>query len=356
MRRLSLKQFILILLAGMIISCNTKKEEVSESITTELRAPAYPLITIDPYFSAWSMADRLFDVPVKHWTGRTQSLIGAIRVDGEVYRFLGKEDIPLQPVVPMAKQEKWEGSYTFSKPRGSWEKADYSDSSWKTGKAAFGSEGMQESTTIWEDDEIWVRREFVLPETKAGDKLYLVYSHDDDLELYLNGKKLIDTGNSAKSMVVMDVDKELFNKDGKNIIAAHCTDRGGLAYIDFGIFKENERKDIFANTAVQRNVSLSATQTHYCFQCGPVDLNLQFVSPLLPNDLDLLSRPVSYINYDVVSNDGKKHEVQIYFDATPEFAVNETYQEVELSKGNNNGIVLFKNWNNRTTGIGEKRR
>ncbi len=59
--------------------------------TTSLRAFAYPLILIDPYTSAWSKSDQLFDSPVRHWTG----LIGVLRVDGKVYRFLGKEDNPL---------------------------------------------------------------------------------------------------------------------------------------------------------------------------------------------------------------------------------------------------------------------
>ncbi|WP_346856064.1 DUF4965 domain-containing protein [uncultured Draconibacterium sp.] len=342
MRRLSFKQVVLIILAGLAVSCSPNTETVRKSPTTEIKAPAYPLITIDPYTSAWSMADQLFDVPVKHWTGKTQSLIGAIRVDGKVYRFLGKEDIPLQPLVPMAKQEKWEGSYTFSEPKSGWEKVDFNDKSWKSGKAGFGTEGMEDASTVWDTKEIWVRREFVLPELNAGNQLYIVYSHDDDFVLYLNGKKLVDTGASARSMVVLKVNEELFNKNGTNVIAAHCLDRGGLAYVDFGIFRENDRKEVFANTAVQKSVSLSATQTHYSFQCGPVDLNLQFISPLLPNDLDLLSRPVNYINYDVHANDGNSHDVQIYFEATPEWAVNETFQEVEITKGEKNGISYLK--------------
>jgi hypothetical protein len=46
------------------------------------------------------MADRLYEKPVQHWIGKTHSLIGAVRVDGKVYRFLGSEDIPLKPVLP----------------------------------------------------------------------------------------------------------------------------------------------------------------------------------------------------------------------------------------------------------------
>ncbi len=111
----------------------------------------------------------------------------------------------------------------------------------------------------------------------------------------------------------MKLDKSLLKSDGKNVIAAHCLDRGGLAYVDFGIFKESEQKPVFAETAVQKHVKITATQTKYDFTCGPVDLHVEFASPLLMDDLDLLSRPVNYISYDAVSTDGQPHDVSVYF-------------------------------------------
>ena len=45
------------------------------------RAPAYPLITIDPYTSAWSMSDNLYDQEVRHWTESAYPLIGVVTVD-----------------------------------------------------------------------------------------------------------------------------------------------------------------------------------------------------------------------------------------------------------------------------------
>jgi len=342
-----LNRILAILVAGAAFgSCGQKeaqKEQAqNEETGQEFRAPAYPLITIDPYTSAWSTSDNLFDTPVKHWTGQNHSLIGAVRVDGQTYRFLGKEEIPLQSVLPNAKYEAWDGKFVTKAPAKGWEKTDFNDASWQNGKAGFGTPNTFETKTPWQTKEIWVRREFTLPASGNEGELYLNYSHDDDFELYLNGTEIVNTGNRAKNNVTVKLDKSLLNASGKNVIAAHCLDRGGLAYVDFGILKESDQKPVFAQAATQKSVKISATQTKYEFTCGPVDLHVEFVSPLLMDDLDLLSRPVNYINYEAVSTDGQSHTVEVYFEATPEWAVNELSQEVEVTIGKVGDISFAK--------------
>jgi hypothetical protein len=341
MFNLYLNRVLPIVVAGMLASCSQPDAQKKDEAGAEFRAPAYPLITIDPYTSAWSTSNQLFDSPVKHWTGTNHSLIGAVRVDGQIYRFMGKEEIPLQPVLPTAKYDAWEGKFVTNEPAKGWEKSGFNDTSWKRGKAGFGTPNTFDTNTPWETKEIWVRREFTLSANYEGE-LYLTYSHDDDFELYLNGTQIVNTGNRAKNNVTVKLDKTLLNANGKNLIAAHCLDRGGLAYVDFGIFRESDQKPVFAQTAVQKSVKITATQTKYDFTCGPVDLHLEFASPLLIDDLDLLSRPVNYISYSAVSNDGQQHDVQVYFEATPEWAVNELNQEVEISAGETGSINFVK--------------
>ena len=57
----------------------------------KLRAPAVPLITVDPYFSVWSRDTLLNAAPTMHWTGANNSIIGTVTVDGKTYSFLGYE-------------------------------------------------------------------------------------------------------------------------------------------------------------------------------------------------------------------------------------------------------------------------
>lgn len=82
----------------------------------------------------------------------------------------------------------------------------------------------------------------------------------------------------------------------------------------------------------QTRLEVLPTRTVYEFEGGGVRISLTFLSPLLPHDLEVMSRPVTYLTWDVRATDGREHQVSLYFDATAEFAVNTTYEKVTWSR------------------------
>ena len=187
------------------------------SYQNDLRAPAYPLVTVDPYFSVWSFTDEAYGDMTRHWSGRKQPMLAAVRVDGVTYRLLGNETQVPDPM--------------------------------------FGRK----------------------PHKQPEDPLY-----------------------------------------------------------------SRQGAQVFMNPARQISVNVLPTSTNYVFECGPVKVTMRFVSTLLLDDLDLLSRPVNYLSFSAVPADGKKHSVEFYFEASPRLAVDLEVIPVVLENGAADGVKYLK--------------
>lgn len=332
------------LLTTFVLACLLCNAQASDWFKTSqniaLRAPSVPLITSDTYFSIWSPYNELTEGNTEHWTAAEHPLLGALRVDGKVYRFMGKDKMNLTTILPTSNLERWVATYTMQQPVDGWKEIQFDDNSWKKGKAAFGTKDMAFVSTPWNDNDIWVRRSFDLTDDISKDILYLRYSHDDVFELYLNGEQLVATDLSWKNDVTVELTAAAKAKlrKGKNVIAAHCHNTTGGAYVDFGLFRENKQLSNFKEAAIQKSVDVLPTQTYYTFTCGPVELDLVFTAPLLMSDLDLVSTPINYISYRVRSMDKKQHDVQVYIETTPQLAVHETIQPTVSKKLSKNGM------------------
>lgn len=313
-------------------------------LAQEQKAPSYPLITHTPYFSIWSSTDQLNGSVTKHWTGADHSLIGIIKVDDTWYRFLGKETDEFMTVLPTADETAYQVAYTLDNPGSEWFSPEFNDAGWKTGGAPFADD-RQKAKTFWNTNDLWVRRTFTLKENESFDNLFLKINHDDNIDIYLNGQPIYHKQGWVNNYTYLNLGKELKAnlKTGKNVLAFHVRNTAGGRFLDAGIVRKIETpasKMIVA--AEQQETDVKAMETKYRFRCGKVDLVLTFTSPLLLKDLALLSTPVSYISYQVKSNDGNKHQVSVLLSASTDIAANLPTQQMTAKTAAAGGIKLLR--------------
>jgi hypothetical protein len=92
----------------------------------------------------------------------------------------------------------------------------------------------------------------------------------------------------------------------------------------------------------QSSVRVLPTRTVYEFAGAGVKVRLTFMTPMLPDDLDVLARPVTYIAWDVNSTDGAQHRVALFFDAAASLAVNDPAQEVTMGRYREDGNEVLR--------------
>ncbi len=144
----------------------------------------------------------------------------------------------IKEIVPTAATKEIVWRYTLTKPSEAWFKPDFDASTWKEGKAGFGTEGTPGAMvrTEWKTPDIWIRREFELPQ-HSYNTIYLSMHHDEDAEVYLNGVLAIRVTGWTTQYEEFSISEEARKtvKAGKNTIAVHCKQTTGGQYIDVGL-------------------------------------------------------------------------------------------------------------------------
>ena len=107
----------------------------------------------------------------------------------------------------------------------------------------------------------------------------------------------------------------------------------GTYYSLMGRFHSDSRQKFGGIKNVsQKSVHIGPLITSYEFENDILYARLEFITPLLLRNLDIFSRPLSYIEYDIQVKDENIGKADFYFDIFPECCVNDWTQEVLLEK------------------------
>jgi hypothetical protein len=102
----------------------------------------------------------------------------------------------------------------------------------------------------------------------------------------------------------------------------------GIARIDGKPFRFMGHAPDSVAAMQQTSSSITPTHTRYEFRQGGITLELTFFTPAIMSDLDLLSRPVTYLTWNAKATDGTAHKVSILIDVDPVIAVNDRSEQV----------------------------
>jgi hypothetical protein len=115
----------------------------------------------------------------------------------------------------------------------------------------------------------------------------------------------------------------------------------GLVRIDGRSFRFMGNSPEETPALPQTAVEVTPTHTRYSFGGNGIALALSFFTPSFPEDLDLLSRPVTYLTWAAQATDGKAHDVAIFLDVDPRISVNSGDQQVTWSRARTQSLQVL---------------
>jgi hypothetical protein len=175
----------------------------------------------------------------RRWAGRDHAEVG------------DWADAPLPPriteVVPTSQRQPATWRYTFQRPGRSWMTPGFDDSAWRQGPGGFGTRGTPGAVvgTVWNTDDIWLRRTVTLPANLDPAHLQLLVYHDEDVEVYFNGVLAAREAGYVTAYEPLEIRREALAalKPGQTVeLAVHCHQTTGGQGVDVGLVNVVERQ------------------------------------------------------------------------------------------------------------------
>ncbi|MGC1782413.1 MAG: DUF4965 domain-containing protein [Acidobacteriaceae bacterium] len=116
----------------------------------------------------------------------------------------------------------------------------------------------------------------------------------------------------------------------------------GLLRIDGRAYRWMGRDPADVPAIPQVGIKLTPTRTIYQFQSAKIDLEVTFLQPAVPDDLKVLSRPVTYLVWKAQSRDGQTHQVDLYLDVAATVAVDNPPERVIWSRFDRKTLSLLR--------------
>ena len=113
----------------------------------------------------------------------------------------------------------------------------------------------------------------------------------------------------------------------------------GLARIDGQTYRFMGAEPRNLPAMEQSALEVTPTRSTYTFQERGVTLTVSFFTPALPRDLDLLSRPVTYLSF--AAKGAGEYEVSLLVDVDPVIAVNTPDEAVTWSRTRTKGLTVL---------------
>lgn len=122
----------------------------------------------------------------------------------------------------------------FRKPADDWKDPGFDDGDWQQANGGFGTHDTPGARigTVWATNTLWLRKHFSIVSVPA--KPALLIHHDEDAEVYLNGKSIAALKGYVTDYKVVPIapaDRDAL-KVGDNVLAVHCRQTGGGQFID----------------------------------------------------------------------------------------------------------------------------